>query len=72
MTKMASNPKHWTYSQGTGALTDPDGRHIHTGYSGKGQGRNNCAWQKVVGVGPIPQGLWVMGKVYNSRKVGGL
>ncbi len=61
---MANDP-HWTYSQGTGALTDPDGRHVHTGYSGHGHGRNNCEMQHVRSVGPIPQGLWKVGEPVN-------
>jgi hypothetical protein len=60
----------WTYSQGTGQLTDPDGRVVAVGYSGHGAGRNNCEMQNVKGVGPIPQGFWVMGSPYNSKKVG--
>jgi hypothetical protein len=60
----------WTYSQGTGELRDPAGRLMHVGYSGKGPGRNNCDMQAVRQVGPIPRGHWVMGKPYDSRKVG--
>jgi hypothetical protein len=60
----------WTYSQGTGKLTDKDGKHIATGYSGKGQGKNNCEMQHVKGVGPIPRGLYIIGKPYDSKKVG--
>ena len=60
----------WTYSQGTGALLDPSGRKVATGYSGKGQGKNNCDMQHVRGVGPIPQGLWVIGKPHDSKAVG--
>jgi hypothetical protein len=60
----------WTYSQGTGKLLDPSGRHVATGYSGKGSGKNNCEMQHVKNVGPIPQGLYIMGKPYDSAKVG--
>jgi hypothetical protein len=60
----------WTYSQGTGKLFDPQGNHVATGYSGKGPGKNNCAMQHVRNVGPIPQGLYIIGKPYDSKKVG--
>lgn len=60
----------WTYSQGTGQLTDTDGRKVAVGYSGKGQGKNNCSMQHVRGIGPVPQGMWVIGAPYNSKKVG--
>ena len=61
---------HWTYSQGTGKLYDPSGKHVHTGYSGSGRGRNNCELQHVRNVGPIPQGWWAIRKPRNSEKVG--
>lgn len=62
--------KQWTYSQGTGELTDPEGRVVAVGYSGKGHGKNNCDMQHVRNVGPIPRGFWVMRKPYDSKKVG--
>lgn len=60
----------WTYSQGTGNLFDRKGKHIATGYSGHGQGRNNCSMQHVPRVGPTPQGMWKIGKPRNSKNVG--
>jgi hypothetical protein len=60
----------WTYSQGTGELRDEHGDLVHVGYSGAGDGKNNCAMQAVKNVGPIPRGYWVLGKPYDSRKVG--
>jgi hypothetical protein len=60
----------WTYSQGTGKLYDPKGKHLHTGYSGRGDGRNNCNLQHVRGVGPTPQGWWRIGKPRDSKRVG--
>jgi hypothetical protein len=60
----------WTYSQGTGKLFDPAGKHVATGYSGKGKGKNNCDMQHVKNVGPIPRGLYTIGQAYNSQKVG--
>ena len=60
----------WTYSQGTGVLTDPNGQKVATGYSGKGIGKNNCSMQHIPSVGPIPQGLWIIGMPRNSVNVG--
>ena len=60
----------WTYSQGTGNLLDPSGKLVATGYSGHGHGKNNCDLQNVPNVGPIPRGYWILGKPYDSKKVG--
>jgi hypothetical protein len=46
----------WTYSESTGALTNPTGVVAGTGYSGCGAGYNNPAAQGTDNVGPIPQG----------------
>ncbi len=60
----------WTYSQTTGELKDARGNVVATGYSGFGEGKNNPKMQKVIGTGPIPIGLWRIGKPYDSDKVG--
>lgn len=62
--------KRWTYSQGTGQLTDPDGRVVAVGYSGRGPGRNNCEKQHIKATGPIPRGLWSIGTPRDSKRVG--
>jgi hypothetical protein len=49
------------YSQTTGQLT-LDGQEIGKGYAGKGDGKNNSAREKEKNVGPIPAGLWKIGK----------
>jgi hypothetical protein len=49
----------WTYSQKTGDL-DQDGKHVATGYSGNGEGKNNPNLENVRNVGPIPQGDWTI------------
>ena len=41
-----------------------------SGYSGKGQGRNNPNMQGVPDVGPIPRGEWRWGRTYNSPNTG--
>lgn len=40
------------------------------GYSGLHLGKNNPAMQAAVGVGPIPQGHWIIGKAYPSPNTG--
>lgn len=49
----------WTYAQKTGELRR-DGKHIATGYSGAGAGKNNPAMEDVRNVGPIPHGDWTI------------
>lgn len=58
----------WTYSQRSGELKDSRGNVIAVGYSGNGEGLNNPTMQKVIGTGPIPVGLWRIGKPYDSPK----
>lgn len=59
----------WTYEQSTGRLSH-DGTIVGTGYSGAGDGKNNPSMQNVVGVGPIPCGLYVIGEPFNSTDHG--
>lgn len=59
----------WNYSQSTGVLTR-NGLLISKGYSGAGRGKNNPALEAVQGVGPCPRGKWLIGKAYNSARVG--
>jgi Protein of unknown function (DUF2778) len=47
------------YHQISGEMLQ-DGKHVAFGYSGKGEGRNNPAYQQVRCVGPIPAGLWTI------------
>jgi type VI secretion system (T6SS) effector TldE1-like protein len=49
----------WQYAQKTGELQQ-DGRHVATGYSGAGTGKNNPAMEKAPNVGPIPRGDWTI------------
>ena len=60
----------WTYSQGTGALLDPSGRKVATGYSGKGRGKNNCELQHLKSVGPVVRGMYIIDEPRDSEKVG--
>lgn len=59
----------WTYQQSTGRL-DHSGTDIQIGYSGHGEGLNNPSMQDVVGVGPLPQGRYTIGKSYLHPRLG--
>ena len=61
---------HWIWRQTSGQLLDASGQLVSTGYSGKGRGRNNPALQGVQGIGPIPQGMWRLVRLYDSDNVG--
>lgn len=50
----------WTYRQATGELIDAFGRHVATGYSGFGPGKNAASWQDHPDVGPIPCGSYTI------------
>lgn len=49
----------WTYCQRTGELHQ-DGKHVGTGYSGAGEGKNNPSLEHVANVGPVPCGNWII------------
>lgn len=53
--------KEFVYQQSTGKLTQ-DRKEIGTGYSGNGDGRNNPAKEQEKNIGPIPRGLYKIGK----------
>jgi hypothetical protein len=55
----------WLYVQDTGALYF-NRAFITLGYSGRGEGVNNHDLQSRVGVGPIPVGMWSMGRTQDS------
>lgn len=56
--------------QKTGELQQ-DGKHVATGYSGGGAGKNNPAMETVHDVGPIPQGDWtIVGPPVNTAEHG--
>jgi hypothetical protein len=59
----------WLWDQSKGELYR-DGAFISSGYSGKGRGKNNPSVQNAVGVGPIPQGDWIIGSTYVSKNTG--
>ena len=59
----------WVYSQSTGYLSY-NGRHIATGYSGHGEGKNNSGMQNVPNIGPCPQGRYQIGAPKDDNRVG--
>jgi len=59
----------WIWDQSAGTLSR-NGKVIHSGYSGKGNGRNNPTMQGVRGIGPIPRGTWRIHAPYNSKNTG--
>lgn len=60
----------WTFVQLTGELRDPNNKIVGMGYSGHGAGRNNPDMETIHNVGPIPAGLWKIGKPFSSSKHG--
>ena len=55
----------WTYEQASGQLAR-DGEKSALGYSGRGVGKNNPLYERVPNVGPIPRGVWIIGKAFNT------
>lgn len=57
----------YLYVQSTGTLYRPNGSHLADCYSGNGAGLNNPDMQTVKNVGPIPVGLYALGKVDTEK-----
>jgi hypothetical protein len=51
----------WIYEQKTGRLLRND-RTVAVGYSGRDEAKNNPALQDKHGLGPIPQGVYIIGQ----------
>lgn len=60
----------WTYFQSSGILLKPDGDMQATGYSGHGVGVDNPTDQNIPDVGPIPQGLYLIGQEFTHPQCG--
>ena len=61
------------YQVTTGRFMDAAGPLLYRCYSGKfGPARNNPNAEAEPNRGPIPRGRWMMGKPYNSARVGPL
>lgn len=59
----------WRYEISTGSLTH-DGRLVAMGYSGLGEYKNQVSAQYMKAVGPIPEGQYQIGPIYDSPNVG--
>lgn len=59
----------WTYQQRTGHLLH-NGALVATGYSGQPGAKNDAAREREPNVGPIPRGLWYIGRPYDSEHTG--
>lgn len=59
-----------TYIQSTGELLADNGGLWGIGYAGREDGRNNPAAQHKRGIGPLPTGMYTMGKEYDDPKKG--
>lgn len=58
------------YNQKTGILTTDNLTIIGTGYSGFGIGKNNPNMDSIKNTGPIPKGIYHIGKPYDSPHTG--
>jgi hypothetical protein len=61
----------WVYKQSSGVIMW-NREHVGVGYSGFREGKNNPAKQAEHGIGPIPRGLWVMGRALDLQDLGPL
>ena len=59
-----------TYSQSTGIVAGPDGATVASGWAGNGHGKNNPTEQATRCVGPLPQGLYVVGEWTEHPRLG--
>lgn len=60
----------WTYVQNSGALLDPTGKLLATGYSGAGVDKNVPADANVENMGPLPCGFYTIGPPENTIEHG--
>lgn len=60
----------WRHEIRSGHLYDPSGHLRGIGYAGHGAGKNNPDWCDVVGIGPIPPGLYSIGPAYRHEHLG--
>ena len=61
-----------TYSQSAGTLTAPDGAIVASGWAGSGVGKNAPTMQNVRAVGPLLQGLYVVGVWCDHPRLGNM
>jgi len=63
---------YWQYSQSTGVISNVNSEtgvtiNVGAGYSGNGAGLNNPDMQKEPFIGPIPQGIYSIGKATTTK-----
>jgi hypothetical protein len=61
-----ASEKEFVYVQKTGILI-LNGKEVGTGYSGNGEAKNDPAKEMEKDVGPIPAGLWKIGKARDFK-----
>lgn len=62
---------NWIYRQSTGELTH-GGVFVAEGYSGFGQAKNKPECQQLAGLGPTPQGAYLLGSLSENEDHGPL
>ncbi len=60
----------FAWKQSTGTMTDQASNVVGKGYAGHHEGLNNPALQDRHGVGPLPQGRYMIGPLLSSHIVG--
>jgi len=63
----------WIWDQSEGCLYHHSGDNtklIAKGYSGRDWAKNNPKAEKAKALGPIPKGMWKIGRVYTSHNTG--
>lgn len=58
------------YHQGSGVIEAPDGVRLAFAWAGKGTGKNNPKAQDQKCIGPLPQGLYVVGTWEDHPRLG--
>jgi hypothetical protein len=58
------------YHQGSGVIETPEGVTVAFGWAGKGIGKNRPEVQNVKCIGPLPQGLYVVGVWEDHPRLG--
>lgn len=56
----------WIYRQQSGELYSPERQLVGHGYSGFGEGKNNPEKECLRDVGPLPRGMYRIGKPYDT------
>jgi Protein of unknown function (DUF2778) len=60
----------WTYEQASGSMRSATGAIVGMGYSGAPSARNDPTQEGIVGIGPIPRGLYKLGALLRASEHG--